>query len=235
MKMGLKTILLSCLVSVSLFGNEIIIDKNSETGKVILNSDKEYKEYLTKIYANKNLEDIIYKHECDINMLKEAVAKLILALEKGANVNSELNAVSKKIIELENENKKLKDKLELPIEKQKILEEAVEGNFQKTEKSCVKEKVIKEYKLKDIKHSYINIIPDKTFKAQVQTLTVFKLPIVNSETESFTLSKGENFVADKYTKAGWVHIKSGGWVRGYEVYPKVLEEKNEVEYEETCK
>ena len=49
MKMGLKTILLSCLVSVSLFGNEIIIDKNSETGKVILNSDKEYKDLINRL------------------------------------------------------------------------------------------------------------------------------------------------------------------------------------------
>lgn len=50
----MKKILLSALLCGSLFAQDITIDKNSEAGKIILNADKEYKEYLIKLAEKVN-------------------------------------------------------------------------------------------------------------------------------------------------------------------------------------
>ena len=213
-----KIIISSLLIGCSLFANEIVIDKNSNVGQVILNSDKEYKEYLSKIYANKNLEDIIYKHECDINMLKDAVAKLILMMEKGKDIKVETTAVSKELNRIADENKILSESMEK--------KEAV-----KTEVTCKTIKTPIKYEKGDIKHSFINIIPDKEFKSQVKKLEVYKIPALNSEKEEVTFGFKDKFLGDKYTKAGWVHIKDTGWVKGYEIFPKVMPESVDVKYE----
>lgn len=227
-----KVILSSLLLASSIFANEIVIDKNSKTGQVILNSDKEYKEYLSKIYANKNLEDILYKHECDLNMLKEAVAKLILTIEKKGNIEKEVKTVSEDLIKMSEEHGKLKARVTDSESRKPTLEEFLVGQkAQKVEKKCRIEKRPVEYKNSDIKHSFINIIPDKEFKSQVKALQVYKIPSLKSEKIEKTLSFNENFLGDKYTKAGWVHIKDTGWVKGYEIYPKVMPESVNVKYE----
>lgn len=220
LKKSLSVMVLSTLLAGNLLAKDIIIDKESEAGKIILTSDKEYKDYLLKISTHKNLEQLLYKQECDINMLKTAVAKLIQNVDRLNLDRKELSNITEDI-----------NKIDI---NQKILEK----NIYKKEniKSEKKTECKKVYKETDIKGSYIKYIPEKEFKIQTNDLEVYKLPKINSEKTGLILKKGETFKSDKYTKAGWVYVKDSGWVKGYYLYPKVLQEKTDkIILTEECK
>lgn len=185
LKKSLSVMVLSTLLAGNLLAKDIIIDKESEAGKIILTSDKEYKDYLLKISTHKNLEQLLYKQECDINMLKTAVAKLIQNVDRLNLDRKELSNITEDI-----------NKIDI---NQKILEK----NIYKKEniKSEKKTECKKVYKETDIKGSYIKYIPEKEFKTQTNDLEVYKLPKINSEKTGLILKKGETFKSDKYTKA----------------------------------
>lgn len=220
LKKNISAIILSSFLVGNLFANDIVIDKDSEAGKIILTSDKEYKDYLLKISTNKDLEKLLYKQECDINMLKTAVAKLIQNVDKLNLDKEKLEKITKDIKSIDTNQKFLEKKIpkkEIVVEEKKI--------------ECKKV-----YKEQNIAGSYIKYIPEREFKVQTNNLEVYKIPNISSEKIEITLNKGDSFKSDKYTKAGWVYVKNSGWVKGYYLYPKVLQEKTgELILTEECK
>lgn len=219
LKKNISAIILSSFLVSNLFANDVVIDKNSEAGKIILTSDKEYKDYLLEISTNKNLEKLLYKQECDINMLKSAVAKLIQNVDRLNLDKQELEKIIRNIHKVDSEHKKI----EKDIPKKEYIKEK--------KKECKKI-----YKEQDIKGSYIKYIPEKEFKVQTNNLEIYKIPNINSEKIELKLNKGDSFKSDKYTKAGWVYVKDSGWVKGYYLYPKVFQESfGEISLKEECK
>jgi len=83
----------------------------------------------------------------------------------------------------------------------------------------------KKYKRSAVRGSYINYKHDKTFRINSTKVREYELPVLSAKRygSGGYLTKGSYVVADKYTKAGWVHLKNGGWVKGFLVYPKVLQ------------
>lgn len=49
---------------------------------------------------------------------------------------------------------------------------------------------------------------------------IFKSPTLKSKKNERVLKRKERIVVDKVTKYGWLHIKDGGWVRGYKFKEK---------------
>lgn len=87
------------------------------------------------------------------------------------------------------------------------------------------EEVNKKYESKEVKGSYSDYRYDKTFTVSVDALEEYEMPVLSAnKVNRGMLTKGTQFVADKYTKAGWVHVKDGGWVRGFLIYPRVFQE-----------
>jgi len=82
----------------------------------------------------------------------------------------------------------------------------------------------KKYKKSDVRGSYINFKHNKTFKIDSKKVREYELPILSAKRYSRDyLTKDSYIVADKYTKAGWIHIRNGGWIKGFLVYPRVLQ------------
>ena len=227
----MKKILLSALLCGSLFAQDITIDKNSEAGKIILNADKEYKEYLIKLAEKGQLVDVIYQQEMEIRTLKQAVAKLI---KENAKINfpKETNAISVKTDSLA----KTADALDATV--------GVNGgshpdmnkgyDFHKKHENFDPEKMkqvkkdfkefMKEKKNKNENSVSVNTGELKEYKIDTKKLNIHSSPNENSITE-VELNRGEKIIVENFTKEGWAKIKDGGWVKGYLLYPKYLPSK----------
>jgi len=197
---------------------DIFIDIQSKVGTELLKSEIMYKNYLQneaiqnkKIAINKSLSE---KNACEINKLKKALVKMIKSsgysdmervhIEEGLFKEE---AKKKAVVNTKYNN--------LPILKvgentNKIIEEA-------RKKSCVRTKIVD---TSDIEKSFYVYKTPRTFKV-TRVAGTFKNPILGLKRKKL-LKKGETFIGDMYTKAGWVHIKGGDWVKGYKVYPRVL-------------
>lgn len=222
----MKKILLSALLCGSLFAQDITIDKNSEAGKIILNADKEYKEYLIKLAEKGQLVDVIYQQEMEIRTLKQAVAKLI---KENAKVNfpKETNAISVKADSLAKTAEDLDAtagiKGECPLHKMKETkcethhnEMIKNGGFHPDMKKDFKE-FVKEKK----NENFSNAGELKEYKINTKKLNIYSTPNEESITE-VELNRGEKILSEKFTKEGWIKIKDGGWVKGYLLYPIYL-------------
>lgn len=248
----MKKILLSALLCGSLFAQNISIDKNSEAGKIILNADKEYKEYLIKLAEKGQLVDVIYQQEMEIRTLKQAVAKLI---KENAKVNfpKETNAIAVKADSLAKTADALgatagiKD--ECPLHKMKMKETKCDahnnemiknGGFHPDmNKGCDFHKKHKNFdpeKMKQLKKDFKESVKEKKnenfsnagklkeYSINTKKLNIYSTPNENSITE-VELNRGEKIIVEKFTKEGWVKIKDGGWVKGYLLYPTYLPTK----------
>ena len=85
-------------------------------------------------------------------------------------------------------------------------------------KNCVDKKYLD---TSNISKSYYSFDKDKEFRVTYNVAGTFNLPVLGIDREKL-LKKGTTFKADMYTKAGWVHIKNGNWVKGYKLYPRML-------------
>ena len=210
----MKKILLSALLCGSLFAQDITIDKNTEAGKIILNADKEYKEYLIKLAEKGQLVDVIYQQEMEIRTLKQAVAKLI---KENAKINfpKETNAISVKTDSLA----KTADALDATV--------GVKGEYPLQKMKQVKKdfkEFMKEKKNKNENSISVNTGELKEYKIDTKKLNIHSSPNENSITE-VELNRGEKIIVENFTKEGWAKIKDGGWVKGYLLYPKYLPSK----------
>lgn len=248
----MKKILLSALLCGSLFAQDITIDKNSEAGKIILNADKEYKEYLIKLAEKGQLVDVIYQQEMEIRTLKQAVAKLI---KENAKVNfpQETNAISVKADALAKTADALDAtagiKSECPLHKMKMKETKCDthhnemikndGFHPDMNKGCDFHKKHKNFdpeKMKQLKKDFKEFVKEKKnenfsnagelkeYKINTKKLNIYSTPNEESITE-VELNRGEKIIVEKFTKEGWVKIKDGGWVKGYLLYPIYLPTK----------
>ena len=159
----------------------------------------------------------IQQNKWDIQQLKLAVAKLI------TEVNS-----------LKQQNKQLLKEKQLLLKKKKIPNDLTEVpiensaanilNTIKTKKQhkcrLVKERVIKNSS-KNIMGAYKKYNPTKEFLT-LKSLHQFKYPTISSKKMETKLKAGQHIEADMHTRFGWVHVKGGGWVAGYFLYPKVV-------------
>lgn len=84
-------------------------------------------------------------------------------------------------------------------------------------------KVVRTIDPKKIKQSYYDM-EDKEFKVIRKFAKIYEYPALGLESIG-QLKRGETFIGDMYTAAGWVHIKNGGWVKGYLLNPQVLYNK----------
>ncbi len=84
--------------------------------------------------------------------------------------------------------------------------------------SCKKNCIIKKIPV-DIEKSYFKYKTPKTFKV-TKRANVYKYPLIGIP-KIKKLNVGTKFKADMYTKAGWVHYKNEGWVKGYRIYPSL--------------
>lgn len=239
----MKKILLSALLCGSLFAQNITIDKNSEAGKIILNADKEYKEYLIKLAEKGQLVDVIYQQEMEIRTLKQAVAKLI---KENAKINfpKETNAISVKTDSLAKTADALDAtvgvKDECPLQKMK---DAKSFHHPDMNKGCAfheKHKNFDPEKMKQVKKDFKEFMKEKKnknensisvntgelkeYKIDTKKLNIHSSPNENSITE-VELNRGEKIIVENFTKEGWAKIKDGGWVKGYLLYPKYLPSK----------
>lgn len=174
----------------------------------------------TLIKAHNN-ENKINEYQCDTGTLKRAIVKLI---EKNVQLEKRVSALETKAPnELTSRflsNAKSVKKIDGPIYGPKT---------KKT--SCSKVKVFKKYKVSDLNGSFIKFDKEKTFKVASHKVREFKVPLLGSAVHSDTfLKKGSYVKADMFTRAGWVHIKDGGWVKGFLMYPKVLQVKGKRSY-----
>jgi len=154
------------------------------------------------------------KNSCDIGKLKLAVVKLIHKVEDLENINNKLKK----------ENINLSNELTKTLEKTKDLNQILEPK--KEELICTTKKVLvkKSVNEKVIEGSYKKFKRNQTFTAR-NDLSIYILPILGSEKTEYSLKKGESFVADKWTYAGWVHVKDKGWVKGYKLNPIFSQKK----------
>ncbi len=250
----MKKILLSALLCGSLFAQDITIDKNTEAGKIILNADKEYKEYLIKLAEKGQLVDVIYQQEMEIRTLKQAVAKLI---KENAKINfpKETNAISVKTDSLAKTADALDAtvgvKGEYPLQKMKETksfhnhDEMIKngGSHPDMNKGCDFHKKHKNFdpeKMKQVKKDFKEFMKEKKnknensvslntgelkeYKIDTKKLNIHSSPNENSITE-VELNRGEKIIVENFTEEGWVKIKDGGWVKGYLLYPKYLPSK----------
>lgn len=253
-KLGLISIALAALLtSSSAFASDkkVFIDIDTKNGSEILKSELEYKSYLDKKIdlAKKNQLRIesLQKQCDDINVLKIAVAKLIKNMNNSNNqeLNVNIKILMEKVDTLSKENDKLhkKDALnQAEIAKLKEAMKKLQGmsnNFKapvapKSELKCESDKkdcitkTIRVVDKKTIKHSYYKMSPEKEFKVSRENFTyVYEYPVLGEKKLS-KLMKGDKFIADKYTAAGWVHAKGKGWVKGYVLSPKLLRKKDAI-------
>ena len=231
----MKKILLSALLCGSLFAQDITIDKNTEAGKIILNADKEYKEYLIKLAEKGQLVDVIYQQEMEIRTLKQAVAKLI---KENAKINfpKETNAIAVKTDSLAKTADALDAtvgvKGECPLQKMKDAKSShhyddatagVKGECPLQKMKQVK-KDFKEFVKEKKNENFSNAGELKEYKINTKKINIYSTPNEESITE-VELNRGEKILVEKFTKEGWVKIKDGGWVKGYLLYPIYLPSK----------
>jgi len=186
--------------------SNIYLTVDSEIGKQLFQSELAYKEYLEK-EAIQNVKiaranNLASKNSCEIVKLKKALAKLI-------KLHSQNN--SRKVINI-------KDLPKLNVETEKATE-ILTGK--KKPKVACKKKLVKVIDTSHIKESYFAYKTPKKFKVTYNKAGEFEYPLIDSKVNKM-LHKNDRFEADMYTKAGWVHKVNGGWVKGYKLWPKVL-------------
>lgn len=142
--------------------------------------------------ANSVLTEKVEKNSCKIVKLEKALARLI--------------------------SKKSKDKPKLILP---VLSNVEIGNYSKIKPNVVCT-TVKEKKLdlSRINESYYKYKTPKKFTVLYRRAGEFNYPVLESSVKHM-LHRGDKFVADLYTKAGWVHNVNGGWVKGYKLNPKV--------------
>jgi len=197
---------------------DIYINIQSKVGTELLKSEIMYKNYLqNEAIQNKKIEinrNLFKKNSCEINKIKKVLIKMIKS-----NGYSDMERVSmEKDLTKQKAKKEVISKIKynnLPI--LKVSENNIKLIKESRKKSCITTKVID---TSDIKRSFYIYKTPKKFKV-TRVAGTFENPILGLKRKSL-LKKGDIFIGDMYTKAGWVHIKGGDWVKGYKVYPRVL-------------
>lgn len=221
----------------------LVINKNTKAGQIILKSQKEYLKLLKKRIKLSQINEValqqIQKNNCEIENIKIVLAKLIQEMEKLKQTKASKKELKALYNLIEKQNKKIKQLQDALENSKKFKLESVQKkiNFlnkfikedRKKEKIC---KVVKipiyetAYSLKDINKSYIKYKNSKEFVAQTNLLQ-YNYPLLWAKTNNYpVIKKGTHFKADMWTYAGWVHIQNQGWVRGFLLYPKVLQKKS---------
>lgn len=190
---------------------EVYININSQTGVKLLKSELTYRKYFANeaeqsLKIKRNSENI-KNNNCEINKLKKIIIKLIKKEEeekknKKISKESYLKNLHKAYIK----TNKFKDLKKIPI------------SYNEKKKVCITKYIPV---IKGIEGSYFKYKTDKTFTVTYPLAGYFKYPILKINREGL-LYKGDKFVSDMYTKAGWVHIKNKGWIKGYKIYPRVI-------------
>lgn len=201
----LSTVFCSGLIAedLNLVDNKnIYIDINTKPGAILLESEKEYKQYLID-KMKKTEEDNrriaqLSKNCDDIAMLKSAVAKLITD-------NKEINSTKESLISLE---KRVDDLNE--TKQDKIVPKICENN----NCSPIQITVINEAVLSK---SYKRLNKSIDFKISEST-GIYKYPL-QGESYIEIIKAGEKISVDMTTMGGWVHM-SKGWINGYKLSPK---------------
>ena len=198
---------------------EMYLDISSGEGKELFKSEIAYNNYLRReslqngeIERNKLISE---KNACDIAMLKKAVAKLI---NTGAIKNKDmyLKDINSTSVKKDKDNMK-KDIIEnIKSNEFKTIEESKIAK----QKNCRTE-TSEELDTSKISKSFFKFDKLKQFKVTYNVAGEFDKPVLGISRNKLLL-KGAQFKADMFTKAGWVHNINGGWVKGYKLYPRVL-------------
>lgn len=208
MKNGIKIGLISVVLAGNIFAmdsfkKQIVVNADSENGQKIVNNIEEYNEYMddkTRLaLGNKLPIDQLSEHSCDINKLKEAIAKIIIRLEK-VESKTDIEDLKNKIKDLE---------LQIANKTEPVTPKTV----------CKIKKVPVTGGGKEDPSHYIKFKKDTFFKAEYK-IPQYSYPVIDSDIEGTDIEQNEKFKADMYTKAGWVHIENKGWVKGYALIPK---------------
>jgi len=220
----------------------IILSKNTKAGQIILKSQKEYLELLKKrimnAQINENIIRQIRENNCEINNIKIVLARLIEEVERIKRTKASkkelqelyrlIQMQSNKIKELKKELRESKNaKLNLINNEINYLNRYIKNKTTKKVCRVIKIPVYKtKYSLKDIQGSYIKYPKPKEFIAQ-KNLIQYNYPLLWAKTNKYPIiKKGTHFKGDMWTYAGWVHVENQGWVRGFLLYPKVLQKKS---------
>jgi len=219
MKKTIFSLTAVCLLSTGVFATDIYINKDSSAGQKLLKSELEYKDYLKNkakmTEESKKRASQIAKNCEDIQMLKEAVAKLILKTEsnsrkiKSSNLKQEEKTNNNENYSVK-EIKEIGAKLYTKVENKKDKKICTTKTKRIVDKSRIHESY---YKMKD-----------KEFKVVRKKAYIYKYPVLGEKNIGL-IKHNEKFIGDMYTAAGWVHVKNKGWVKGYLLSPKVLMDK----------
>jgi hypothetical protein len=220
MKMSIKLSLLS-LVTASILSadtldtKQIIVTKESVTGQKIVENIQQYNEYMDNQakFAAKAPEQAD-QNSCDVNKLKLAVVKLIQRLDTLENANNGIADLKNQITSLQSQIDSLK-----PLPKLEV-----QQSPETAKQICTTKKVLVSSDGKngfEPESSFLNFKNDTYFTATT-SLDESKYPSVEAEISENKVKAGTKFKADKFTKAGWVHIENGEWVKGYSLSPKFM-------------
>lgn len=189
----------------------VYIDIDTKPGAILLESEKEYKQYLIDKMKrteedNKRIAQLS-KNCDDIAMLKAAVAKLItdgVDIKNSANVG--INSVKDSLVGLE----KRVDDLNETKQDKIIPKKVCKSNCTPIQVRVVNEEVLSK--------SYKKLNAPMQFEIAEST-GVYKYPIQGSAYYIKMINAGEKISADMTTMGGWVHT-SEGWISGYKLNPK---------------
>lgn len=169
------------------------------------------------------LEGEMIHQTCDSKMLKSAIAKLIKKIEGLESRVGFLEKEKSLLTPLIN-NKSL-------IKKERKAHKKIRLKEPKKKLYCQDKK----WSISDVKGSFIKFKEPQKFKIASNNVYEYKNPILNSKkSKEVSLKKGSYIEGDMFTKAGWVHVKDGGWIKGYLVFPKVLQKKDNNVYKKDC-
>jgi len=221
----------------------LVVDKNSTAGQIILKSQEEYLKLLKKRIKMSQINTValeqIRENNCEIQNIKIVLAKLIQDVEKLKKDKASKKELKALYALIEKQNEKI-NQLKQSLKKEKkqkvqLIEKKIDfidrfvNKKHKDEKICrvVKVPVYKtQFSLKDISKSYVKYSTPKEFVAQADLLQ-YNYPLLWAKTDKYpAIKKGTHFKGDMWTYAGWVHVQGQGWVRGFLLYPKVLQKKS---------
>lgn len=183
------------------------------------------------------LQDKVTKNCENIKVLKIAVAKLI------KEVNNLKNQKPKVIVKKVYVTKPVVKFKRLPPVKKPTNQMAknIQNTIQSTEALNNKKEEYKnicttKYKrvlnLKKLRQSFKPLKPRK-FTVLFRHIKIYKYPFLGAPVIGDMYYK-DHFIGDMFTYSGWVHVKTGGWVRGFKVSPKILYHKEKMNPNDTA-
>jgi hypothetical protein len=220
--------------------NVVYIDAETKEGSIILNSELEYKQYLSdklkRDTEDKRRSEIIDSYYNEMSIIKTAIVKLIATSEQTAKNTEILKEMQIKLDALT----AAKVAAEAPI----VLttDEAIKNADVKNESPACQNVLVKKINEKELANSYLYLSKPTLHIADVDVI-VHKYPLVESE-ETGKIFKGEKVTIDMKTMAGWAHTGKG-WIAGYSLTPKINYKKDKngqknkslykTEYVQKCK